>query len=134
MVVMEEGIFPSDRSLNDPSGLEEERRVCYVGMTRAKRRLYLTYAKERMVYGSVRFSYPSRFIQESRIGYEKKDFEPRQASSDYLSTGDHVEHSTFGVGVVISVKDEIATIAFSMPHGIKKLLESHPALKKIKSK
>lgn len=134
MVVMEEGIFPSDRSLNDPNGLEEERRVCYVGMTRAKRRLYMTYAKERMVYGSVRFSYPSRFIQESRIGYEKKDFEPRQTSSDYLSTGDHVEHSAFGVGVVISVKEEIATIAFSMPHGIKKLLESHPALKKIKSK
>ncbi|MFP4177214.1 MAG: ATP-dependent helicase [Acholeplasmataceae bacterium] len=133
MAVMEEGLFPSDRSLEDPRALEEERRICYVGMTRAKRRLYLSYAKQRMVYGSMRFARPSRFIEESRLGYEKKDLEPRPTSSDYLSTGDRVEHSVFGLGVVIAVEDEVATIAFAMPHGIKKLIESHPALKKIRS-
>jgi DNA helicase-2/ATP-dependent DNA helicase PcrA len=133
MVVMEENIFPSDRALMNPVEMEEERRVAYVGITRAKERLYMSYADQRMVYGSMRYSYPSRFIQESRIkSDEPKTVYEQSPLTNLLKTGDQVEHNVFGRGVVIRVDDDIATIAFAMPHGIKKILESHPSLKKVK--
>lgn len=132
MVVMEENIFPSDRSLMNPSDMEEERRIAYVGITRAKEKLYMSYADQRLVYGSIRYSYPSRFIQESRIKVdEPKTVYQNENISNLLKTGDHVDHNVFGRGVVITVVDDVATIAFAMPHGIKKILESHPAIKKI---
>ena len=133
MVVMEENIFPSDRSLMNPSDMEEERRIAYVGITRAKEKLYLSYADQRMVYGSMRYSYPSRFIAESRIKFdEPKSVYENEHITNLLKTGDHVEHNAFGRGVVIRVDDDIATIAFSMPHGLKKILESHPSIKKVR--
>ena len=61
---MEEGVFPQDRSLADPASLEEERRLCYVGITRARRRLYLTHTWERTLYGQTRESLQSRFMKE----------------------------------------------------------------------
>ena len=131
MVVMEENIFPSDRSLVSSTELEEERRVAYVGITRAKEKLYFSYADQRMVYGQMRYSYPSRFIQESRVKLDQpKTVYDGDQVSHLLKTGDKVEHNVFGLGVVITVDEDIATIAFGMPHGIKKILESHPALRK----
>ena len=59
---LEDGLFPHQRSLNDPEGLEEERRLCYVGTTRAMRQLYLTYAEQRRLHGMDSFGTPSRFI------------------------------------------------------------------------
>ncbi|MCF7932855.1 MAG: UvrD-helicase domain-containing protein [Acholeplasmataceae bacterium] len=133
MIVMEEGIFPGERALNTSSELEEDRRVAYVGMTRAKERLYLSYSDQRMVYGSMRFAYPSRFLNESRIRAEEPtSIKSAPVMTNLLKTGDHVTHNTFGLGVVISVDGEIATIAFNFEHGIKKILESHPGLKKVK--
>ena len=64
MVGLEEGLFPHANSLVDPSELEEERRLCYVGMTRARERLYLTYAQSRLLYGSLQYNQPSRFLSE----------------------------------------------------------------------
>lgn len=64
LVGLEEGLFPHSRSLDREDSLEEERRLCYVGLTRAKRRLYLTYARERYLYGNVSLSMPSRFVAE----------------------------------------------------------------------
>jgi len=64
MVGMEEGIFPHARSLTDEAELEEERRLCYVGMTRARKRLYMFYASERLMYGGIQANPPSRFIEE----------------------------------------------------------------------
>jgi len=65
MVGMEEGMFPSGNQLmEDPEELEEERRLCYVGITRAKDKLYMTYARERMLYGSRHYNLPSRFLNE----------------------------------------------------------------------
>ncbi|MEW6681685.1 MAG: UvrD-helicase domain-containing protein [Nitrospirota bacterium] len=64
IVGAEEGLFPHSRSLQDPDAMEEERRLCYVGMTRAKERLYLTYTGLRRLYGSVQFNAPSRFLDE----------------------------------------------------------------------
>lgn len=133
LVVMEENIFPGERALLNPIEMEEERRVCYVGITRAKEKLYFSYADQRMVYGSMRYSYPSRFIQESRIkSDEPKTIYQNENISNLLKTGDQVEHNAFGRGVVIRLDDDIATIAFGMPHGIKKILESHPAIKKVR--
>ncbi len=136
MVVMEEGIFPNNNSMMSSIELEEERRVCYVGMTRAKEKLYMTHANRRMQYGELRIGYPSRFLKESRPKEEsvRKTYSYQQpiASGHILKTGDKVNHDVFGQGVVVSVNDDIAKIAFSMPHGIKNILESHPALKKVK--
>lgn len=134
MVVMEEGIFPSDRSLMNPTELEEERRIAYVGITRAKERLYMSYADQRMVYGSIRYTYPSRFIQEARLRFDEPKIEGiSEGAGHILKVGDKVEHNAFGIGVVVRLDDDIATIAFAMPHGIKKILESHPAIRKKKS-
>jgi DNA helicase-2/ATP-dependent DNA helicase PcrA len=130
MVVMEEGIFPSDFSLVDPRELEEERRVCYVGVTRAKRNLYISHAQRRMVYGQFKMNFASRFLREMK--QEKKiDASPSvQRQKTYLSKGDKVTHTVFGDGVVITMDEDVATIAFPAPHGIKKIVENHPALKK----
>ena len=133
LVVLEEGIFPGERALLSSYELEEERRVAYVGITRAKERLYMTYAAQRMIYGQVKRGYPSRFIKESRLTSEIPNQEiSYQKESHLLKTGDHVVHQVFGKGVVVSVNQDIATIAFAMPFGIKNLLESHPSIKKIK--
>ena len=64
MVGMEEGLFPISRALEDDSELEEERRLCYVAITRAEKQLFVTYAKMRTIYGTVRYCLPSRFIDE----------------------------------------------------------------------
>ena len=64
MVGMEEGLFPHARSMTEPMELEEERRLCYVGMTRARKRLYMTYAQCRMIYGLTSSNMPSRFISD----------------------------------------------------------------------
>ena len=134
MVVLEEGIFPSDRSLYSGPELEEERRICYVGMTRAMKRLYLSYAEKRMVYGTMKYQYPSRFIKETKEVFDEEIKRPVVVTTDtLLKTGDHVTHQMFGQGIVINVEQEIATIAFSMPHGVKKIIENHPALKKIQN-
>ena len=61
---MEDGLFPHQRSLNDAAGLEEERRLCYVGITRATRELYLTHAEQRRMHGVETFATPSRFLRE----------------------------------------------------------------------
>lgn len=133
MVVLEEGIFPSDRVFVSPHELEEERRVAYVGMTRAKEKLYMTYASKRMIYGQIMAGRASRFINESSLTtFIPKQAVSYEAASHLLKTGDHVDHQVFGRGVVVSIEGEIATIAFGMPHGIKMLLESHPSIKKIK--
>lgn len=128
MVVMEESIFPSDFSLSMPSELEEERRVCYVGMTRAKRHLYMTSSRQRMIYGQMKMNFTSRFIKETKAS--RSIVSDEEMTSSYLSKGDKVIHNIFGEGVVISLDEDVATIAFPMPHGIKKILESHPGLSK----
>ena len=136
MVVLEEGIFPNNNAMMNTNELEEERRVAYVGMTRAKEKLYMTYANRRMQYGELRIGYPSRFIKESQLIEDK----PKQTAFNFqtisdghiLKTGDKVNHDVFGEGIVVSINEDIAKIAFALPHGIKNILESHPALKKVR--
>ena len=134
MAVMEEDIFPSSLSILESGSLDEERRIAYVGVTRAKERLYLTYANQRLLYGSVKYSEPSRFIKEmmepKKVMVSKR-IEPSTQNTTFLKAGDKVNHQVFGEGIVVNVEDDIATIAFKMPHGVKKILENHPSLRKI---
>ena len=119
---MEEGLFPHSRSSDDPEKLEEERRLCYVGMTRAKRKLCMSHAESRRLYGgSDRYSTPSRFLRElpperieevrlrgmvSRPGprvspRRRAGSEPIHDESNGLRLGQRVQHPKFGEGVVL---------------------------------
>ncbi len=143
LVGMEEGIFPHVNSLLESDGLEEERRLCYVGITRAKQRLYLSNAKRRMLYGKDNMNMPSRFIKEidkKLIDEETTIMEPKEKidkkslytknKTDYKS-GDVVMHTIYGRGVVVEVAESILTIAFAKNFGIKKLMKNHKSLRKI---
>jgi DNA helicase-2/ATP-dependent DNA helicase PcrA len=112
---MEDGLFPHQRSLNDAAGLEEERRLCYVGITRAKRELYLTHAEQRRLHGEERFSIPSRFLREipaelmeevrpglvvARPIYRRSET-AAGAIGGGIRLGQRVRHGKFGEGVVM---------------------------------
>ena len=112
---MEDGLFPHQRSLNDAAGLEEERRLCYVGITRAKRELYLTHAEQRRLHGEQRFSIPSRFLREipaelveevrpamivSRPIYRRAA--PEAPLGGGVRLGQRVRHGKFGEGIVLN--------------------------------
>jgi DNA helicase-2/ATP-dependent DNA helicase PcrA len=114
---MEEGLFPHQRSASDVAALEEERRLCYVGATRAMRQLYITYAEQRRLYGVDQYGQPSRFIQElppelldeirPRLQVSRPAFIKRSATLDEtpgpsMRLGSRVRHSKFGDGVVLN--------------------------------
>lgn len=109
VVGLEEEIFPHANSMGNFEALEEERRLCYVGMTRARDYLYLTAAKTRFLFGSLRPMRPSRFLSEIPEEYIKKfhkeTFSPYEfeASPDEFSPGDSVFHKDFGEGIVQKV-------------------------------
>jgi DNA helicase-2/ATP-dependent DNA helicase PcrA len=140
IVGLEEGIFPHGRSQLDPAGLEEERRLCYVGLTRARKRLYLTYALRRLLFGSIQHNPPSRFIREipAELFQDDTGFKPSAASKEVESekldvvfeVGDGVRHEKFGVGRVTDVSgDEIAVIFPSA--GLKRLSVTFAPIEKI---
>ncbi|HHT98522.1 MAG TPA: UvrD-helicase domain-containing protein [Acholeplasma sp.] len=139
MVCMEEGIFPSERVFFDLRELEEERRVAYVGITRAQEHLFVSFAGKRLQYGQLKFPKVSRFVIEMQ-DKTKKALEPKtqiqmQEMTRHLEgfkTGDKVMHATFGEGIVVTSKDGILKIAFALPHGVKEIADKHPSLKKIK--
>lgn len=157
---MEEGIFPGMQSMYNPDEIEEERRLAYVGITRAKQVLYLLNTKARMLYGSTKYNLPSRFISElpeecckslvkpvkrninrfeqkappktvSR-GFSMRENTPKNAQT--FSVGDAVSHRVFGTGMVISLKpmgnDVLMEIAFDKV-GTKKIMANMGAVKKI---
>lgn len=114
---MEENLFPHRMSTDEPNGLEEERRLCYVGMTRAKEKLYLTYAECRHLYGREQFNSPSRFIYEvpeklidsvrptakvTRPAGSYYDREDSQIADFALQVGQRVRHQKFGTGTIIN--------------------------------
>lgn len=141
LVGMEEGIFPHSNSLLEENGLEEERRLCYVGITRAKEILYLTNAKRRMLYGRESNNLPSRFIDEidskyiERLDTMKDETQINidkmyvEGNNDDLKSGDTIEHDTLGLGVIIKVEGDMIDVAFKT--GVKKLMKSHKSIKKV---
>ena len=142
LVGMEEGIFPHSNSFLESDGIEEERRLCYVGITRAKELLYITNAKRRMLYGKDNMNIPSRFIDE--IDQEYLDKENRINGIDQvkinkekmyndndtdLKAGDTINHDTYGIGIILKIDGLIAEIAFKS--GVKKFMKIHKAIKKL---
>jgi len=153
---MEEGLLPHLRALDDPAQMEEERRVCYVGMTRAKERLYLTRARRRFMYGNIRANPSSRFLRDlpddsvtTPLGSSGRRGDSLTASGlraaadvrreqvddkePMFSPGDRVRHNTFGIGVVIACAivpgDQQVTVAFP-DKGVKKLMQSFAHLER----
>ncbi len=145
---LEEGVFPHSRSLQDPTDigeLEEERRLCYVGVTRAKERLYLTHCRERTLFGTKRPNKMSRFLMEMlpREETDKKN-QPRikkigdtsakkkSESSQYI-LGDKVRHCKWGTGLIVSVRGEGDETEYRVAfpdQGIKVLLAKYAPLEK----
>lgn len=149
MVGMDESIFPHSRSQYDASELEEERRLCYVGMTRAKSQLFMLYASSRMLYGGQQHNPPSRFLAEidgefdnsfqgsmssnrmmldHQSHYDEFNQDPIEIVN--LSTGDKVRHKQFGLGQVLELDDQTATIYFK-GRGSKKLNIAFAPLEKL---
>lgn len=136
---MEEGLFPHNRSFDSLSDLEEERRLCYVGITRAKEKLYLLNAKLRTIFGKTSGTIESRFVREidekliDKLSTIKEPTEKRLIGNMYnasseIKTGDNVIHTVFGEGIVVNVSGGIATIAFKNGIGIKSIAANHKYL------
>jgi len=155
MVGMEEGVFPHSRAMLEPEEMEEERRLCYVGMTRAKERLYLTRAYHRMLWGNSQYNNESRFLKEippellmeengHNIGGRRSDpvqkslFPGRAhrtpADMNLLNLGDKVQHAKFGTGVIVktdgSGEDMEVSVAFPQ-NGIKTFILKYAPIRKI---
>jgi DNA helicase-2/ATP-dependent DNA helicase PcrA len=132
VVGMEENIFPTSRAEFEPASMEEERRLCYVGMTRAREELILTFAQSRLLYGSRQYNLPSRFLTEVDDDFMRNlgnDYSPNHRSSDdfdephfipdddftemNLTIGDKVSHQVFGDGVVKSIDGSIVKVEFA---------------------
>lgn len=142
---MEEGIFPhSNAFMEGEEGIEEERRLCYVGFTRAKEKLYLTNAKKRMLYGKTTQNPPSRFISEIEDGLlevsnmsikEEKTFNKSDAYSETIDVlfnkGDVVIHTMYGKGVIVEMDDRFLSVAFARNYGIKKIAKNFKGIKKM---
>ena len=143
IVGVEEGLFPHSNSLESNDELEEERRLCYVAITRAKKKLYLINARSRILYGKVSSNVPSRFINEisdeyiETIGKEdinvfkpKIDKNKMMNEDNDLHPGDMVNHDKYGFGVVVTIDGSIATISFKRD-GLKKLMKNHKSIHKM---
>lgn len=116
IVGLEDGLFPHQMSLDEANGLEEERRLCYVGMTRAKKKLFLSYAESRQQHGREQFNRPSRFLRELpedcldmiRFSHAKRvTAAPEAFHNDFvdepahgLQFGQRVNHPRFGAGTI----------------------------------
>lgn len=144
MIGMEESIFPHSRALYEPSEMEEERRLCYVGMTRAREELYLSAASSRLIFGQRQYNPPSRFLNDiaaselspatdsawtpTATGFD----EPHVVYDDdpELSIGDQVSHQLFGRGTVVDIDGMTVAIAFD-GRGVKKLNAAFAPLTKL---
>jgi ATP-dependent DNA helicase UvrD/PcrA len=147
LIGMEEGIFPHSRSIEE-QGIEEERRLCYVGMTRAEERLTLLHASSRMLYGGRNHNLPSRFLDELPDGHVERErlrpaswsgygaprrsqIAPQENVPD-LSTGDSVRHSTLGEGVVVRIEPGgLITVRFADDGSERKLMLDYAPLEKL---
>ncbi len=155
IVGLEDGLLPHSRSFDDPEAMEEERRLCYVGITRAKERVYLVHAFRRTMYGESQVGEPSRFITDipdhlvegrgfaqEAPGEKERSYRwqaqwpvtSEPVMTGQFETGDRVRHRRFGEGIVIESKvvgaDEEVTVAFE-EKGLKRLLASFAKLEKL---
>lgn len=160
IVALEMGMFPMARAFGDRFEFEEERRLMYVGITRAKEKLFLTNAETRQTWGETMRNPDSKFLDEipselmvkegysvavqksknvhdvtNKPSYQRQIRQKREAllerdNTNDLGKGDKVSHKVFGDGIVVSVAGDHCVIAFPVPYGIKTLLKDHPAIEK----
>jgi DNA helicase-2/ATP-dependent DNA helicase PcrA len=147
LIGMEEGIFPHSRSIEE-QGIEEERRLCYVGMTRAMERLTLLHASSRMLYGGRSYNLPSRFLDELPEQHVERDRLQPASWSNYgaprqsqvaprddipsLQTGDNVRHGTLGEGVVTRIEaGGVVTVRFAQDGTERRLMLDYAPLEKL---
>ena len=126
MTGMEENLFPHERSSQgDNSEIEEERRLCYVGITRAEKKLYLTHAWSRTLWGGTVYNLPSRFLEEGSSHFDTVDFslDTKQKDSTQLEvgTGQKIIHEKYGEGLVLEVQGNEITVQFNDDIGVKYL-------------
>lgn len=144
LVGLEEGIFPHSRSIESAEELEEERRLMYVGITRAKKNLFILNAKKRTLFGKTTMNLPSRFIDEideelvesniltsSAVHVNKIGNMYESGRNEDLEVGDKIVHDKYGEGVVVKIDGSLATIAFGFKEGIKQLMKNHKSIKKV---
>jgi len=145
MIGCEDGVFPHSRAV-EAGDLEEERRLCYVGLTRAKRELYVTHARTRVMYGGRDFNLPSRFIGEipAELTDAGEQFTGREATASWqtgspaaapsgggsFATGDDVVHARFGEGVIIASHGDQVTVRFADDGSERTLMADYAPLKK----
>ncbi len=157
LTCLEQTLFPSSQSLMENFNVDEERRLFYVALTRAKDRVYLTNCKTRFMYGRYMENLDSQFIEEidsefvERKGmYQPKkevferprqrkviDFDDSKYSYEHVeksvSVGNKIEHKSFGKGVVVAIEDDKIRVAFPAPTGIKVLIKDHPSYEVVKN-
>ena len=152
MPAMEQGIFPSYLVMGNPRELEEERRVCYVGVTRAKERLYFSTAQVRRMYGKDNPGFPSEFLKSIKkdklhetgfnIKLKQETKQPIKSSGVFIErkrpqtptgfkVGDKIMHKIFGQGIIVKVDDLKITVAFKQEFGIKVLMGDHPSITRL---
>ncbi len=143
---LEEEIFPHFNAINEggKSAIEEERRLFYVAITRARKKLYLLNAKKRMLYGQTKSNIPSRFVGEinpqyidrekvSIVNMVNKIIKSNMYNIGDVSfqSGDRIKHTEYGEGIIINVDKSIITVSFPHPFGIKKLMKNHKSITKV---
>ena len=142
IVGLEESIFPHMNSFDSNEQLEEERRLCYVAITRAKKRLWLVNAEARTIYGNKVKNPESRFIKEidSKLLNTDKVISSSEETSSISANvddsieykvGEHIYFDMYGEGVIVGIKDKVLTVAFKHPYGIKMLMKGHKKIRKV---
>lgn len=154
---LEQSLFPSSQSLFEKADVDEERRLFYVALTRAKEHVFLTSTRTRFMYGRFMENIDSQFLSEigdemlNRLGLAKPKevvIERHKSTSKHyvnpmhkpgydsvsieIVVGDKIHHAVFGDGVVVAITDDKATIAFPKPTGIKTLMKDHPSIQKVR--
>ncbi len=138
IVGLEETIFPHANSLDDVQQLEEERRLCYVAITRAKKKLWLTNAKRRLIFGMDKENLESRFISEIDKRYLEEENVTKVFNKESMiddnaeyKIGEKIRHDTYGKGIIVDINNALVSVAFPHPIGIKKFMRGHKSIKKI---
>ncbi|MDD3712450.1 MAG: 3'-5' exonuclease [Candidatus Izemoplasmatales bacterium] len=148
---LEQGLFPSNQSLMETMNIDEERRLFYVALTRAKDQVYLTNSQTRFMYGHYMSNLDSQFIEEidNELVDRKGMYQPKKATFEKpkqrptvdmdevqytydevkqnVSVGSKIEHKTFGKGVIVALEEDKIRVAFPSPIGIKILIKDHPS-------
>ncbi len=144
VIGLEEGLFPHRNSLMSNDEIEEERRLMYVAITRAKRNLYLLNASKRTIFGETGVNLESRFVSEIDNNHLEIDNPKPRLSKTFVkednidealeyNVGDKIEHDKYGIGIVVQVEKSVITIAFPHPTGIIKSIKGHKAFRKVEN-